>query len=101
MAGARGRVGCGGADGPRPVAQTHQDFQLAPLQRLVQVARAPEGELLQEPREASLDHGEQAGCPSPSLPAAAGRPCPRPWVPGVAAAGCARPSLPGQARVTW
>lgn len=106
--GSWGRVGCGGAEGQ--VAQTHQDFQLAPLQRLVQVARAREGEFLQELREASFDHRDQAEPPNSASrpPTAAPARVPRSlaW-PGLAAraqTSRARPGLPGSrlpARRRW
>lgn len=96
--------------GPRAVAQTHQNFQLAPLQGLVQVARAREGEFLQELREASFDHDDQAEPPRSASrpPAAAPARVPRSlaW-PGLAAraqTSRARPGLPGSrlpARRRW
>lgn len=90
--GSRRRWGAGGrrvkSHGPRRVARTYQDFQLAPLQGLVQVARAREGEFLQELREASFDHGDQAKAPRSASrpPAAAPVRVPRsPAWPGLAA----------------
>lgn len=86
-----GRVAGGGGESrslaPSRVVQTHQGFQLAPLQRLVLVARAREAEFLQEPGEACLDHGERAEAPRPASCPAGGRPCLRISVPGKAREG--------------
>lgn len=96
-----GAVGAGvRAHGPRPVAQAHQGFQLAPLQRLVPVARAREAEFLQELGEARPNHGERAAAPRSTCSPAGGRPCLRVSVPGEARVGSASPSLLGQVQVT-
>lgn len=84
----------------RPVGQTHQGFQLAPLQRLVLMARAREAEFLQELGEACLNHGERAEVPRPAAGPAGGRPCVSVSIPSEARPGSAFPSLLGQVQVT-
>jgi hypothetical protein len=69
---------------PSQVAQTHQGVHFVPLQRLILVTLAQEGELLQEP-EASLHHGERGGSSTASpragdVPASVARALARPWL---------------------